>query len=191
MKKILTIVALCVIGVLVVTTMALGFINTDFAQVTINDAISVTVHKGGTKTQIYYKDTDAEEYNKFVSMFNTQSEQSVLKSLFTGAYSVEPEVVNETIGMTSKLTSGYWLVYRFETAQTLKIDGKEYEDKSSADTKVTYKKLALSVTETEGMELVTMYIFSDVDSANSSHTVRVYANLAETYNYINNLEIVG
>ena len=191
MKKIITIVALCVVGVLVVTTMALGFINTSFAQVEIKDAISVTVHKGGSKTQIYYKDTDAEDFNKFVEMFNNQSEQSILKSLFTGAYSVEPEVINETTGMSSKLTSGYWLVYRFADAQTLKINGEEYVDKSQQNTTVTYKKLALSVTETEGMELVTMYIFNNVDDANATHTVKVYADLAATYNYISGLEIVG
>jgi cell division protein YceG involved in septum cleavage len=191
MKKIITIVALCVVGVLVVTTMALGFINTSFAQVEISDAISVTVHKGGSKNQIYYKDTDAEYFNKFVEMFNTQSEQSILKSLFTGAYSIEPEVINETTGMSSKLTSGYWVVYRFADAQTLKIDGEEYVDKSQQDTKVTYKKLALSVVETEGMKLVTMYIFNNVDDSNATHTIKVYADLTATYNYISDLEIVG
>lgn len=190
MKKALTIVALSLVGILVITTIVLGFVTTSFEQVTISDAISVTVHKG-TSTQIYYKDTDSDDYNKFVEMYNKQSKQSILKSLFTGAFSEKAEVINETTSMSSKLTSGYWLIYNFDNEQILKIDGKEYVDKTqTTTTQVTYKKLAIYIVDTEDMDLVTMYIFDSKSSTTASHTIKVYADLSETYNYINDLEIV-
>lgn len=191
MKKALTIVALSLVGILVITTIVLGFVTTSFEQVTISDAISVTVHKG-TSTQIYYKDTDSDDYNKFVEMYNKQSKQSILKSLFTGAFSEKAEVINETTNnFSSKLTSGYWLIYNFDNEQILKIDGKEYVDKTqTTTTQVTYKKLAIYVVDTEDMDLVTMYIFDSKSSTSATHTIKVYADLSETYNYINDLEIV-
>lgn len=190
MKKILTIVALSLVGLLVVTTIVLGFIPSNFAQVSINEAVSVTYHNGSA-SQIYYKNTDADTFNDLVELFDEQSKQSVLKSLFTGAYSNDPEVINETTSMSTKLTNGKWLVYRFDNAQTLYINGKEYEDKTqSTTTTVTFKKLALSVTETDGMELVTMYIFDTETTSTATHTVKIYADLTATLNYINNLEII-
>lgn len=189
MKKILTIVALSLVGLLVVTTIVLGFIPSNFAQVSVTEAVSLTYHNGSAH-QIYYKGED-EEFDDLVELFEEQSKQSVLKSLFTGAYSNDADVVNETTSMTSKLTSGQWLVYRFDNAQTLYIDGEKYEDDTlGEENTVEYKKLALSVTETDGLQLVTMYIFDSKDATVSTHTVKVYADLTATISYINELEII-
>ena len=190
MKKILTIVALSLVSLLIVTTIVLGFIPSDFSQLSVNEAVSVTYHKGAAH-QVYYKNTDAEVFNDIVDLFEEQSKQSVLKSLFTGAYSNEASVKNEATSMTNKLTSGQWLVFKFDNAQTLYINGEEYEDKThTTTTTVTYKKLAMSVIETEGLEKVTMYIFDSQNATTATHTITIYANLTATLEYIDNLEII-
>ena len=190
MKKILTIVALSLVGLLITTTIVLGFIPSDFSQLSVNEAVSVTYHKG-TAHQVYYKNTDAEVFNDLVELFESQSEQSVLKSLFTGAYSNEPTVKNEATSMTTKLTNGKWLVYRFDNAQTLYINGVEYEDLTqTVTTTVTYTKLAVSITETEGLEEVTMYIFDTQTATTATHTITVYADLTATLEYLDTLEII-
>lgn len=191
MKKVLTIVALSLVGLIVITTIVLGFINVSFEQVTINEAYSLTVYKNGDDQTYLKTDTDTTVFNDLNNLFNKQSEQSILKSLFTGAFSVEAEVINEatTLSQNQKLNNGYWLVYKFDQEQTLKIDGEEYKDITQKEQTVTYKKLAVSVVKTEDMELVTMYIFSTTASTTATHTIRVYANLASTYEYISNLEI--
>jgi hypothetical protein len=189
MKKILTIVALSLVGLLIVTTIVLGFIPSDFSQLSVTEAYKVTYHKG-PQFQVLYKDTNADEFNKLVDLFENQSEQSVLKSLFTGAYSNEPSVKNEATSMTTKLTSGKWLVYRFDNAQTLYINGEKHEDKTQTDPTVTFKKLAMSVIETDGLQEVTMYIFDTPNATTATHTITVYADLTATLEYINNLEII-
>ncbi len=188
MKKIITIVALSIIGVLIATTITLGFVNSNFKQINVDDAISVTVYKDNS-TNVYYK-TDGGEYNDLTDLYNKQSVQSVLVSLFTGAYSVDASVENESLTISNKVSSGYWLVYRFDDAQVLSIDGKEYEDKTQTSTQVTFTKFALEVTETNGMELVTIYIYSISYPTQTSHTVSVYADTSEIYNYINDLTII-
>ena len=92
--------------------------------------------------------------------------------------------------MTNKLTSGKWLVYEFENAQTLCINGVEYEDKTQTiTTTVTYKKLAISLTNTEGLEEVTMYIFDTPTATTATHTITVYADLTDTLAYVENIEV--
>lgn len=189
MKKILTIVALSLVGLLIVTTIVLGFIPSNFEQVSVSEAVSVTYHKGPAH-QVYYKNTDTEVFEDLVELFEEQSKQSVLKSLFTGAYSNEASVKNEATSMTTKLTSGKWLVYRFDNAQTLYINGEKHEDKTQTDPTVTFKKLAMSVIETDGLQQVTMYIFDTPNATTSTHTITVYADLTATLEYINNLEII-
>ena len=188
MKKILTIVALSLVGLLITTTIVLGFIPSDFSQVSVNEAVNVTVHNGSA-FKVYYNDTDAEVFDNLVDLFEGQSKQSVLKSLFTGAYSNEASVKNEATSMTNKLTNGKWLVYKFDNAQTLYINGEEYEDKTqTVTTTVTYKKLAMSLTETEGMDEVTMYIFDSQNATTATHTITIYADLTATLEYIDTLE---
>lgn len=187
MKKILTIVALSLVGLLVVTTIVLGFIPSNFAQVSVDNSHKAEVYVNN-KYKTYYDYENSDVMDKLKDLFDEQSKQSVLKSLFTGAYSNDPEVINETTNMSTKLTSGNWIIYYFEEAQILYINGKEYEDKTqSTTTTVTFEKLALSVTETDGMELVTMYIF-DTDNNTATHTLKVYADLTDTLSYVMSLK---
>ena len=154
MKKLLTIIALCIVGVLVATTVTMGFVNTNFEQINVNDAVSVTVYKDNA-TNIYYK-TDGEVYNELTNLYNAMSKQSVLVSLFTGAYSVDASVTNEALTISNKLSTGYWIVYKFNEEQVLYLDGEEYQDETQTNPQVTFTKFAVSVTETEGMQLITV-----------------------------------
>ncbi len=189
MKKALTISALCFIAAIVITTIVLGFVNTNFAQFSVEQSVSVEVWKNN-KNQLFYKDTNTDEFNEIVNLYNKESKISILTALFTGAYSVDANIENENTSMTNKITSGYWLVFKYDEAQTLKLDGENYKDKTSTSTDpIKFTKIYLQVTNTEGMSLVNAYVCDSTTTTTAKYTMSIYANQTALYNHITNLEI--
>ena len=167
----------------------LGFVNTNFAQFSVQESVSVEVWKNN-KNQLFYKDTNTDEFNEIVNLYNKSSKVSILTALFTGAYSVDADIENENTSMTNKITSGYWLVFKFDEAQTLKLDGENYKDKTSSSTDpIKFSKIYLQVTNTEGMSIVNAYVCDSKTSTTAKYTMSIYADQTALYNYITNLEI--
>lgn len=195
MKKTLTIVALSLIGLIIIATIVLGFVNTNFAQINIDNATSVTLYKDG-KVNTYYKNDDgvatntAQQYKEIADLYNKESKVSILTALFTGAYSTKADIVNENTTISNKISSGYWLVFEFDEEQTLKLNGKEYVDSTSTSSDpVTFTKVVLQVTNTQGMQLVTAYICESSSASQATYTMSIYANQTALYEYINDAEI--
>lgn len=188
MKKALTISALCFIAAIVITTIVLGFVNTNFAQFSVQDCVKIEVLKNN-KSQVYYQNEDT-EFDEIVDLYNKESKVSILTALFTGAYSVDADIDNDNTSMSNKISSGYWVVFKFDTAQTLTLNGEAYNDKtSSSSDPITFTKIYLQVTETEGMSLVNAYVCDSTTSTTAKYTMYIYANQTALYNYITNLEI--
>ena len=195
MKKTLTIVALSLIGLIIIATIVLGFVNTNFAQINIDNATSVTLYKDG-KANTYYKNDDgvatntAQQYKEIADLYNKESKVSILTALFTGAYSTKADIVNENTTISNKISSEYWLVFEFDEEQTLKLNGKEYIDSTSTSSDpVTFTKVVLQVTNTQGMQLVTAYICESSSASQATYTMSIYANQTTLYEYINYAEI--
>ena len=195
MKKTLTIVALSLIGLIIIATIVLGFVNTNFAQINIDNATSVTVYKDGKDSKFYKNDDKvgsdtATQYKEIADLYNKESKVSILTALFTGAYSTKANIVNEYTTISNKTSSGYWLIFEFDEEQTLKLNGKEYVDSTSTSSDpVTFTKVVLQVTNTQGMQLVTAYICESSSSEQADYTMSIYANQTALYEYINNAEI--
>lgn len=196
MKKTLTIIALSLIGVIIITTFVLGFTNANFAQINVDSATQITIYKDG-KTSVYYKnDRDgiatntATTFDELTNLYNKQSKVSILTALFTGAYSTKASIENENTTISNKTNSGYWLVFSFDEAQTLKLNGKDYVDTTKTSTDpVTFERVALQITNTEGMQLVTAYICETTGATQATYTFSIYANQTALYNYIADLDI--
>lgn len=193
MKKTLTIVALSLVALIIVTTITLGFINTNFDQLSVDKAVSVKIYKNGSY-QTFYKNNDPANstgYNDVTKLYNNQSKISILAALFTGAYSAKASITAENTTMANKTSSGYWVSYIFDEAQTLKLNGKDYYDSgTTSDDPVSFVQMYLQVTETKGMELVYCYICETSNAVQARYTLTIYADQADLYDYINDLTVI-
>ena len=106
LTKVLTIVALCLFSAIAITAIVLAIVKRDYNQVVNSDVISIEVKKAGA-SNVYLKDDTEEEnrtvFNDLLNKYYQETKESILSSLFQGAYSsdAEAEVVKTTTTVSS------------------------------------------------------------------------------------------
>ena len=110
MKKrltlILTIVACVIVGLIAASAITLALVKSNFNQVIDTDKISgITVYMD-SKDNYYDAETGADVFNKIKNLYNQGTKESVLSSMFQGAYSddAKAEVIPSTTSTSTLKT---------------------------------------------------------------------------------------
>lgn len=198
--KVLTIVALCLFSAIAITAIVLAVVKRDYNQVINSDVNAIEVKKAGA-SNVYLKD-DAEEENKKVfndllNKYYQGTSESILSSLFQGAYSksADAEVVKTTTTVSSLTASAdvFYLRFYFGPEQTLKINNKVYEDTrlTTMDKTVKFKSVILKVENNTTLNKVTMYVVDASYPSTSYYQVKYTTHHSALFGYIKDLEYPG
>ena len=198
--RVLTIVALCLFVAVAVTAIVLACVKRDYNQVINSDVKYITVMKqGGNNT--YRNSEDSPEskkvFDELMNKYYAGTKESILSSMFQGAYSkeAEAEVVKLTTSVTalSANSTTYYLQFDFNDEQTLKVNGVTYEDKilTSQDKTVKFKSVILAVENNTTLNKVTMYIVDSTYYTTSYYQVKYTTHHSALFDYITGLDYPG
>lgn len=201
-KRIVSITAIALVGALLVTTIVLALVPKKMENFVKSGYAMITVYQGDTDQLYTYSSnptTDAERehneiFRKIEKLHAESLEDSLLSALFQGTGSFDVKVQKKTY--TNILTSvaeaeGNAIVFTYlqEDPQVLKIDGKEYRDESSFNSKlVTYNMIVLELTDSKDFDKCKIY-FADRETRSSSYYIEFLARQAELNDYISSLNL--
>ncbi len=188
MKKVLSIVALCLIGILAGTIIVLSCVNKDFNLNLQNpDFVEVWINSSTDRKTFEKDDSYAENkeiYNEIMNLYNESFKQKLMSSLFNGTIGEKAVIKNwgYNKSTTSVTNSGTWLVFGYNDTQTLKVNGKDYTDNTSNSK--NYKKLYIQVKNSDNMTTFDIYVQKD-GTTNSYYYYTARAKQANLYKYLN------
>lgn len=190
MKKVLSIVALCLIGILAGTIIVFSCVNRDYnIKLEAPDFIQVQIDSS-SNTEIYSKDdVDADRkarYEKVMDLYNNSFKQKIMSGIFQGVLSTKAEIKREYKSISSILSSGTFVVFNYNDYQTLKLNGKNYEYKSGTVTEknIQYKKIIVEVKDTNAISDIKIYVESKDNSDYSNYHYIVKAKQSDLYKYL-------
>ena len=189
MKKVLSIVALCLIGILAGTIIVFSCVNKDYnLNLTNPDSISVYINKSLTEnSEAYSLDSDdahKEVYNKILSLFNESFKQKMMSAFFNGTLNEGVTITKEYKNLSSLTSTGTWLVFDYNlNPQTIKLNGKDYKDDSSYSKE--YDKAIVEVKDSETMTTFSIYLKAKSKKDSSYYHYTVRAKQGDLYDYLN------
>lgn len=186
MKKALSIVALCLIGVLAGIIIVFSCVNKDYNLNLSNpDFINVYINTTLSENKPSYSQDDETKdiYNKIISLYNESFKQNMMSAFFNGALGEKPQITKEYKSISNITSSGTWLVFDYNLhPQTIKLNGKEYTDNSSYSKE--YDQALVEVKDSDTMTTFTIYLVkTGSDYSYYHYTVR--AKQTNLYSYLN------
>lgn len=185
MKKISQIVTYVILGVLVVGLVLTAVLKKSFAP-----NISVPAYTAGGITisvpnMAKYEPLDKQEnYNEFVSLYNSSFELTILYSVFSGKISREQKIDN--IGKTApSFTSGYVVTFVYPTDQVIKVNGEIWHESVNSDTPTNYRQITFNIFENKGLTTVFIYFYNNDTS--TYYKLTTLANFDALYNFVSEL----
>lgn len=183
MKKILSIIAISLLGVIALAVVALAFIPKQF-DVKISAPDSIIIYKTGTSMgETYLAGTD--EYNQIYADYLKGFNSTLLGSLFQGKLFANVSIAEgyKNLDQTSLTTGGdTYLCFHYGTTQTLTFNGNEYDGNYDND----YYNVVFKVSNSSILSQVTAYI-SYGNTSYSYYRFNTYATQSALYDYLNSI----
>ena len=177
-KKIGAIVSLSIIAILILATIIMANVNVDYSiKCAKPSSVWVSYNSG--------EETDADkDTNKIVNYINNASKEKSLTALFNGNLGKKAKVVAESnANKTIPQNTAFYVRYRYETSQKL-MEGKEVYKDSNGDV-VYYCDLIFTVGESDGTEIVKVYVIQDATSSKVyTYYYELEADFSGLYNYL-------
>lgn len=198
LTKVLTIVAIVLVGLIAVSAITLALVKSNFNQVIdMSKVEGITVYTD-SKDNYYSEDTNKEVFEQLKKLYNKGTEESVISALFQGAYSkrAKAEVITSTVSVDTLKTpaSGtYVLKFSLKDTQQLKVNGEVVEDSSKygSDKSIYYNTVYVNIEDNTALTKIRCYIISET-SINYSYTqVDFVAHHSELFDYISDLDFPG
>ena len=198
LTKVLTIVAIVLVGLIAVSAITLALVKSNFNQVIdMSKVEGITVYTD-SKDNYYSEDTNKEVFEQLKKLYNKGTEESVISALFQGAYSkrAKAEVITSSVSTETLQTpaSGtYVLKFNLKEKQQLKVNGKVVEDSSKygPDKSIYYNTVYVNIEDNTALTKIRCYIISET-SINYSYTqVDFVAHHSELFDYISDLDFPG
>lgn len=189
-KKLLSIIALTIVGLFAIAVIMLAIIPVDFNKdiVDSTDAIYVIARNGSNKEKEFT--TSDPEFKKIYEEYTSSHKESVLSALFQGAFGhkMEIETDQNNISLDSIKSSGVSIEFGYLNAKTLKIDGKEYKYGTADNQKtVSYNAILVTVNDSDNIREYDIYLISN----NSSRVhITSFAKQHKLYNILEDLDYV-
>lgn len=160
MKKILTIVALSLVAIMGAAVISLVFIKQDHNQISLSNIEYVDVYYG-TKHNNYAP--EQEIFKTLLKKYASGTKESVLNTLFQGAYSAEAKAEIIKSGWSFSPTTGknyLMLEYKEDHLPTLKLNGKTYEDETltTEEKTVAYERVYITVENNTVLTKITVLV---------------------------------
>ncbi len=201
LTKVLTIVAIALVGVIAVTAITLALVKTNFNQVINTSKINGITIYTDSKDNYYSADGDDETkkvFNDIINLYEKGTRESVISALFQGAFSskAKAEVVKSTVSTSELKTPAagtFVLKFNFSEKLQLKVNGEVVEDESkyTTDKSIYYDTVYVNIENNTALTKIKCYIISDT-SINYSYTqVAFVAHHSALYDYINDLDFPG
>ena len=187
MKKVLSIIALCLIAVLAGTIIVFSCVNKNYnLNLTNPDYIEISVNNSGVK-ESYYHDGDDEHkavYDKVMKLYNDSYKQKIMSGIFSGVIFNKPTIVrNEnTKNVDTLLSSGTFVIFNYKEEQTLMLNGKKYTDKSN-ENGIKYKTLYVEVKDTNSITTFSIYV-KNTSNNYCYYRFSAQAKQADLYKYV-------
>lgn len=198
LTKVLTIIAIVLVGLLATSAVVLALVKSNFNQVVDTTKVEgITVYTG-SKDNYYSKEYNKEDFEKLLTLYNKGTKESVISALFQGAYSknAKAEVLKNTV-TTSSLTSPsdgtYVLKFDFSEDITLVVNGEKIEDttKSGKDKSIKFNSVYFNVEKNTSLTKVKCYIVSDTNSTYSYRQVTFPTHHSELFDFVKGLNFPG
>ena len=200
-KRVVSITAIALVAALLITTIVLALVPKKMENFVNDGYASITVYQGSTAVQYTYSKnptTDAERehneiFRKIEELHKDSLEDSLLSALFQGTGSFDVTVQKKThTNILSSVAEGEGnaivFTYLQEDPLVLKIDGKEYRDETSFNSKtVTYNMIVLELTDSEDFDKCKIY-FADRSTRESYYYIEFLAHQAELNDYVSSLD---
>lgn len=189
MKKVLSIIALCLIGVLAATIIIFSTVNTSYnLNLAKPDYIEVSINNSNYK-ESYYANGDEEHkavYNKIMNLYNASFKQKIMSGIFSGVIFNKPKIVYSGTSKNSILNNGTFIIFNYSSEQTLMLNGKPYTytySSGSTETNIKYNTLYVEVKNSNSITTFNIYV-KNINSDYSYYRYSVQAKQADLYNYI-------
>ncbi len=189
-KKIILWSVTGLVGLLAIATGIISLIKSDFKQVALDTYASIQVYDKTSSSFLDYN-PNSDEYKQIVNLYNESFDESVLISLFSGAYGFEGGVVQGHVDLSARMdTSGKQYIMFFSIDEkVLTVDSKLY--KNNADSIVKYNRMVLEINNTSALSEASLYIIDESESTQdelvSYYKVSMLAHFKDLHNYIINL----
>jgi hypothetical protein len=199
LTKVLTIVAVALVALIAATAITLSIVKTDFNQVINTEKVdSITVYLQD-KDNCYSTENYPDEFNKMKELYNVGTKETILSTLFQGAFSEEAkaEVIPTSKSVSSLKTpeteNSFVLKFTFSEQQKLVVNGETITDSSihGTDKSVYYDTVYLNVEDHDTLTKVRCYIVSSSASTYCHRYVSFSAHHSELYDYVAGLDFPG
>ena len=196
-KKVLSIVILCVIVAVTVATVVLAVVPKTLYNPIDDGYSAITVYKN-TKSNTYKSIAgNSEQDQKVVGNIEEKLALSVkdniLSTIFQGTGSFESTVVYEKtatdcMSSVAKKSNGVCLIFNYLDEQTLVIDGEEYThpDATGEGKTIVYTKMFMPVSNNEEFQECTVYLAGSNNKSNFK--IKFLAHQSELFDYLSDLD---
>lgn len=188
MRKLLTIIALTIVLILSATTITLALVKSNFNQVSLNNIQFIDVYYGSKHGNFANTgETEKKVFEEILNNYKKGTKESILSSLFQGAYSedAKAEIINSSWTFSPNSEKTY-IVFTYKNGNLPKItlNGKEYEHETKG--KIEYKAVYIEVEKSEYLVKINAYFIEaeSADNKTSNFRVQFVAHHDALYNYI-------
>lgn len=197
MKKVLTIVALALVGLIGASVITLAFVKTDYSQLTTSNITDIVVYYGTEEAAFSEAN---EEFDVLLEKFAASEKETILSSLFQGAYSNEADATVEKLSWTfSKSSDTTYLRFVYDANETypvIQLNGENYIDETltTDDQTVEYSSVYVEVENNSTLTTITAYFIQTLDnesSTSSNYRISYVAQQSDLYDYIVSLSEDG
>lgn len=190
MKKVLSIVALCLIAILAGTIIVFSCVDRNYnIKLADPDFIQIQINSTENGESYFKTDSDSErqeKYNKVMELYNKSFKQKIMSGIFQGVISNSAKIERNVVSVNSFLTSGTYIAFNYNDPQTLKLNGKIYEYKSGSYTEknIQFQKVYVEVKNTDAVSDINIYVVNKGSQNYSYYHYVVKAKQANLYEYI-------
>lgn len=181
MKKVLSIVALCLIAILAGTIIVFSCVDRNYnIKLADPDFIQIQINSTENGESYFKTDSDSErqeKYNKVMELYNKSFKQKIMSGIFQGVISNSAKIERNVVSVNSFLTSGTYIAFNYNDPQTLKLNGKIYEN-------IQFQKVYVEVKNTDAVSDINIYVVNKGSQNYSNYHYVVKAKQANLYEYI-------
>ena len=190
MKKIISIIAMALVALVACTAIVFTFVPKDFNIGIENPSYFIVYNGTETPVSIYNNEEQGETYDKIIELYNSSFKTSLLNSLFQGKIGISPYIIEKYQSLTSNDLSKsgkVFLEFRYDSVQTLKLNGQKYTEASTSET--NYVSIILEVLDSSNLTEVNAYLRYKEEGTNDYSWYRFVTQASQSalFDYLQNL----
>ena len=197
-KKVLSIVILCLVVSITIATVVLAIVPKNLYNPVVDGYYTVAVYRD-KKDQMYHTGEHATEEDKaFIEKFTSLQEKSVrdnvLSALFQGTGRFEEKITysataTNAMDKYANVNGAVCLVFHYLEEQTLQWNGKDatHAESTNEGKVITFTKMFMPISNTDEFQKCTIYLTGSNNKSN--YSIEFLAHQSDLYDYLTSLTI--